>query len=89
MPFWPWFLLAGFLGFAVTIFITSARVRAYTWLLAPIALGVIATQIYGIFFIGLPLILFVWLAFISTGSGIAIGHALRKKYPPIRRNDRR
>lgn len=85
--FWPWYLLAGFLGLVVTIFTTSTPLRAFTWLLVPVALGVIAAEIYGPFFIGLPLILFVMFAFILTGIGIVAGHAIRKKYPPFRRND--
>ena len=80
--FWPWYLLAGFLGFAVRIFATSQAIRAFTWLLVPVALGVVATRIYGAFFIGLPLILFVAFVFLLTGVGIVIGHLLRKKYPP-------
>jgi|GEM_PF-4097587 len=85
--YWPWYLLAGFLGFVVTLFITSAPVRAFTWLLVPIAVGVIAAQIYGVLFIGLPLILFVGFAFILTGTGIALGHKTRKKYPRIQKKN--
>src|SRR5947208_232587 len=57
--FSPWYLAAGCVGFAVSVFSTSSPMRAFTWFLIPIALGVAAFPFYGVFFIGLPMILFL------------------------------